>query len=106
MSDPIQTTANSSANAAATTGAAGGMVIATNPSWLDEHSMIIGVVCTILSLLLALIFHIINTRLNARFAKREAGLKQAELIAKWTDEGKTEDQISYYLKQAGVEDAS
>ena len=106
--NPIQSTVNTSANAATATGTITGTVTATAKAsnWLDENSLAIGAACAVLSLILALIFHLINTRQNAKFAMQRANIEKAQLIAKWTDEGKPPEQINSYLKLAEIEDAS
>lgn len=98
------------ANTATVTGAATG-VMATGmglTQWVSENALVITVSCTIISLLVGLIFHILNTRISSKrkeILSRQVALQRAQTISKWRDEGKTEEEIKSILHMAGLKDA-
>lgn len=67
-------------------------------SWVTSNAILIGVTCTVISLLVALIFHILNYRNN----KRRNNIQMVQQIERWKDEGKTDSEIESILKLSGL----
>lgn len=96
-----QTAANVSTAATVTSGAAtAGISFA---EWVTSNSIIIGVACTVLSLMTAITFHLINAYQTRKHNINSHSLAVAERISKWRDEGKSEDEIRDILKLAGID---
>lgn len=73
--------------------------------WVSENALVITVSCTIVSLVVGLVFHILNTRISNKrkdIQSKQVSLQRAQMIAKWRDEGKTENEINSILDMAGV----
>ena len=93
-------TVNQVANGATATSATTGLVATgmTFSQWVSGNVIMITVGCTVASLLIGLVFHIINTKMNS---SRNA-LQRAKMISDWQDEGKTDEEIKNILKIAGL----
>lgn len=68
--------------------------------WVNENAVIIGISCTAISLVIALIFHVLNYRSKKQLGKNSNKLKRAELISRWLDEGKTMEEINEIFDMA------
>lgn len=114
MPDTTQVTnsiANTSTAVSAATGTAGAaMSIAeTLTDWVAGNALIITLSCTVLSLLVGLIFHIVNARMtyfrdqrNEQIQVNRNKLQRAQMISSWQAEGKTQEEIEQILKLAGL----
>lgn len=76
--------------------------------WVSENALLITVSCTIVSLVVALIFHVVNAMISNKrkeILSSQVALQRAQTISKWRDEGKTEEEIKSILHMAGLKDA-
>lgn len=102
MSNAAQTTANVTTGVSVATGtmtASGSLA-----GWISSNSVLIGIVCTVLSLLVALVFHIINLYQSKARHREDMALKRAETIHKMRMSGMSQDEITNFLNLAGVTD--
>ncbi len=92
-------TANQVANGATATSATTGIVATgmTASQWVSGNVIMITVGCTVSSLLIGLVFHIINTKMSSNLNT----LQRAKMISDWQSEGKTDEEIKNILKLAG-----
>lgn len=96
------------ANVSTATAAGGGIVTAsakavetfTVSGWITDNAIIIGIVCTVLSLIMSLVFNLIN-RMDAKRRAREEIAMKARF--EWIREGKTDEEIKDLLKRTGLE---
>lgn len=98
------TVANASTGTAAITGTA--TASASLTSWVSSNSIVIGVICTVMSLIVALIFHIINYRLAVKSKNDSYELEKASAIAAMKKQGLSDCDIKRILKMSGVSDAN
>ena len=87
----------------------------TVTQWVSENALVITVSCTIVSLVVALIFHIVNAMIsnkqkemrarNLEIQESQAALQRAQAISKWRDEGKSDEDIKLILHMAGLKNA-
>lgn len=66
--------------------------------FVTVNAIAIGLACTVISLVVAITFHLINMRIN----KNRNKLSLAIQISKWEDEGKTQDEINRFIKMSGM----
>ena len=99
----MQTAANASTATTAVTGTATASM--SFASWVSSNSILIGVICTVLSLIAALVFHIINYRLAVKSKAESYELEKASTIAAMRQQGLTEGEIKQILKLSGVNHA-
>ena len=100
-------TTSQAANASTVTAAGGGIVTAgakaaetvTMTSWITDNAIIIGLACTVISLIMSFVFNLINRMDNKRKHREELRLKA---VLEWTSEGKTKEEIQHLLKQMGL----
>jgi len=96
------------ANVSTATAAGGGIVTAsakavetvTLSGWITDNAIVIGIVCTVLSLIMSLVFNLIN-RMDAKRRAREEIAMKARF--EWIREGKTDEEIKDLLKRTGLE---
>lgn len=86
--------ANITTGTTAATGAIGSGL--TLGGYLESNATIIIMSCTVLSLIVALTFHLINSRIN----KNRLALQRADKIDQWLSEGKSMDDIEKLLELA------
>lgn len=99
--------ASQAANASTVTAAGGGIVTAgakaaetvTMTSWITDNAILIGLACTVISLIMSFVFNLINRMDNKRRHREELRLKA---VLEWKSEGKTEEEIKHLLKQMGL----
>ena len=95
------------ANVSTVTAAGGGIVTAsakavetfTFAGWVTDNAIIIGIACTVLSLIMSLVFNLINRMDAKRRSKDEAAMKAR---IEWIREGKTDEEIKNLLKRIGM----
>ena len=66
--------------------------------FVTSNAIAIGAICTVISLAVAITFHLINMRIN----RNRNRLSLAIQISKWEDEGKTKDEINRFIKMSGM----
>ena len=88
--------ANGATTLSVTTGAMGTAMSFTQ--WVAENVIVITVSCTVLSLVIALIFHILNTIIN----KNRVKIQKAQMTADFKSKGKTVEEINEILKMSGL----
>lgn len=92
----LDQTANNVTNASIATGAlTTGMTLS---EWVTSNALIISMSCTIAGIVIALTFHIINTKIN----RNRNRLQLAIQLDKWESEGKTPEDIDRLIKMAGI----
>lgn len=73
--------------------------------WVTSNAVLIGVTCTVISLLVALIFHILNYRNNVKNAQANNTrnhIQMMQQVEKWKSEGKSDEEIESILKLSGL----
>ena len=96
------------ANVSTATAAGGGIVTAsakavetfTVSGWITDNAIIIGIVCTVLSLIMSLVFNLIN-RMDAKKRLKQEIVMKAKF--EWIREGRTDEEIKDLLKRTGLE---
>jgi|9_EtaG_2_1085328.scaffolds.fasta_scaffold19646_6 hypothetical protein len=96
------------ANVSTATAAGGGIVTAgakavetfTVTGWINDNAIIIGIFCTVLSLIMSLIFNLINRKDSKAKQLEERRLRAT---VEWIREGKTDEEITILLKRTGLE---
>ena len=89
------------------TAAGGGIVTAsakavetfTVAGWITDNAIIIGIACTVLSLIMSLVFNLIN-RMDAKRRSKDEAAMRARI--EWIREGKTDEEIKSLLKRIGM----
>ena len=97
-------TTSQAATASTATAAGGGIVTAsakavetvTVTGWISDNAILIGLACTVLSLIMSFVFNLINRMDNKRRHREELRLKA---VLGWKSEGKTKEEINNLLKQ-------
>lgn len=97
-------TTSQAATASTATAAGGGIVTAsakavetvTVTGWISDNAILIGLACTVLSLIMSFVFNLINRMDNKRRHREELRLKA---VLEWKSEGKTKEEINNLLKQ-------
>lgn len=100
-------TTSQAATASTATAAGGGIVTAsakaveavTVTGWISDNAILIGLACTVLSLIMSFVFNLINRMDNKRKTADELRLKAT---MEWIAEGKTKEEIKNLLKQLGL----
>ncbi len=62
-------------------------------SIISEYALVITVSCTFFGVIIALVFHIINSRIN----RKRLNIQRADKVSQWISEGKTIDDIEKIL---------
>ena len=96
------------ANASAVAAQGGGIATAgakavqtlTLTDWINDNAIITGIFCTVLSLIMSMIFNLINRRDSKAKQLEERKLKAT---VGWIREGKTDEEITILLKRTGLE---
>lgn len=105
MSTTSQVANTATATSAATGVMATGMTVT---QWVSENALVITVSCTLASLVVGLIFHILNTRISNKrkdIQANQVAIQRAQFISKLRDEGKSDTEIKSILEMAGLKDA-
>lgn len=89
MTGVTQTAANASTATTATMGTATASMSLFG--WISSNSVLIGVGCTILSLIVAYIFHLLNLRINEKY-------KRIDSIAAMKSQGLSDEEIENIFK--------
>lgn len=103
MSNTIQTAANTSTAVTITTGAT--TAAGSFTGWLEQNAAVIGIGLTICSLIVMIVFNVLNYRINLSREKRDAKLKRFDKIAEMKDKGLTNEQIKESIELAGIDNA-
>ena len=92
-------------NTATATGAASGVATAGLglTEWVTANSIFIGVGLTIASLIVAVIFHLINIRISNRHHKESMSVRRIPYIADLKSQGKSDEEIKSILSLSGAD---